>query len=173
LDEAYASQICFPDTTGVSLAGFKYDGLSDKKIDSSEVIKTQSRNTEEVYIIDMGTGQTKSMEIIRVNDLIGSRFCISSGRGEKLYEAIRLALLTGKKAYISFDNIADISSAFLDSAIGELYNGEFPKKELMEKITIKGLKRDDMFILSRVTERAEKFFRNPQEIETLFEHDNY
>jgi small nuclear ribonucleoprotein (snRNP)-like protein len=140
---------------------------------TSNDVKLKLKN-DRVYLIDAGTEVSKYMNIIiRVEDLIKSKVCISSERGEKLYEAIISAVRMGKKTYVSFDGITCISSAFLDSAIGELYNGEFSKKELKEKISIIGLKEDDLFIMRRVAERAEEFFKNPQKIESLFEYDNY
>ena len=93
--------------------------------------------------------------------------------GSELYEVIRSALLKGKKLHISFYNISDISTAFLDSAIGELYNGEFSKKDIQEKIKIRNLSEDDKFILDRVVERAEDYFKDPKKFELIFAHDDY
>jgi hypothetical protein len=93
-------------------------------------------------------------EKINAFDVSGCKFCVSSEDGQILYEIIKEALLNGKNVSISFQNVDDISSAFLDAAIGQLYRGQFSEEELKEKITIVDLSKEDIFLLKRVILRS-------------------
>jgi hypothetical protein len=87
----------------------------------------------------------QTMETIKASDIVGGKFCVSSDDGQKLYETIKKALRNGKLVSISFENVADISCAFLDAARGQLYNGEFSEEELEEKLSLKDLSEEDLF----------------------------
>lgn len=102
----------------------------------------------------------ESIEFINATKLAGSKFCVSCENGQELYQAIETALRCGKKAYVSFRDASEISSAFLESAIGKLYQGKFTKEELEEKLFIHDLSEDDKFILEMVIDRIEDYCKN-------------
>jgi hypothetical protein len=85
-------------------------------------------------------------------EIAGSKFCVSSEDGQKLYQAIRSALLDEKKVLISFEGNANISSAFLEEAISNLYNGEFKDEDLDQRIEYRGLSEDDLHLLENIIE---------------------
>jgi hypothetical protein len=70
-------------------------------------------------------------------EIAESLFCVSSEDGQKMYQSIRSGLSTGKNILISFEGVVNISSAFLDEAIGNLYNGEFGEEDL-KRINYRG-----------------------------------
>jgi hypothetical protein len=102
------------------------------------------------------------METIKAIDIVGCKFCVSSDDGQKLYKTIKKALHDGKMVSISFENVADISSAFLDAAIGQLYNGEFSEEELEEKLSLKDLSEEDLFIMNRIILRSKYYCSDPK-----------
>jgi hypothetical protein len=108
-----------------------------------------------------------SMEFINASNLVGSRFCVSCESGQELYQAIEAALRCGKYTYVSFGDISEISSAFLESAIGRLYQGKFTREELKEKLHILGLSDDDQFILDMVIDRVEDYRKNRDYFEAI------
>ena len=61
--------------------------------------------------------------------------------------------------------MVDISSAFLDSAIGQLYKGQFSEKELKEKVTFSDLSKEDSFLLERVILRAKYYCGDPKQLD--------
>jgi hypothetical protein len=91
-------------------------------------------------------------------EIAGSKFCVSSEDGRSLYQSIRSALLDGKNVLISFEGITNISSAFLDEAISNLYNGEFNEEELKQKINFKGLSPEDSSLLRNIIEWSKEDF---------------
>jgi hypothetical protein len=107
------------------------------------------------------TNDGESTESIRVSELVESKFCVSSEDGEALCLVIENAFRGDRSICISFAEDAEISSAFLESAIGSLYKGEFSEDEVRKKVIIHGLSDEDSFILNRITERTKDFFRDP------------
>jgi hypothetical protein len=104
-------------------------------------------------------------EKICASDAVGCKFCVSSEDGQILYEKIKEALIGGRKVSVSFRNAVDISSAFLDSAIGQLYKGQFSEKELKEKVTFSDLSKEDSFLLGRVILRAKYYCGDPKQLD--------
>ena len=104
----------------------------------------------------------ENRETICAFDVAGCKFCVSSEDGQFLYERIKGALIGGKRVSVSFGNIAEISSAFLDVAIGQLYKGQFSEKELKEKLILIELSDDNRFLLERVILRAKHYCEDPK-----------
>lgn len=186
MSEGYASSICLLKFKNTPVTGIKtlYDALQKycpiasipKKIKSIKLdnctlaqsgnrsIEMQSRPTNDVR--EMGTMSGRSMESINVLGLGRSKFCVSAEDGEILHQAIEKILHRGKKAYVFFENEAVISSAFLESSIGRLYQGELSEQDIKENVIIGGLSEDDLFILKMVTERVKDFCIDPDYFES-------
>ena len=59
--------------------------------------------------------------VISVFNLVGSGFCVEAKDGEAVFQAISKALQQEQVVEISFKNVEMLTSAFLNTAIGELY----------------------------------------------------
>jgi hypothetical protein len=102
---------------------------------------------------------------LRVYDIVGGELCIASDDGQKVYEQIVAALQEGKSVELSFDGVVDLTSSFLNTAIGQLYNGDFDENTLRTKLSVADdTKPEDVFLLMRVVDRAKNFFNNPGEV---------
>jgi hypothetical protein len=102
---------------------------------------------------------------IDIRNIIGSEICVSFEDGNRLYESIASALREGKRARVSFKNAAEISSAFLESAIGRLYERGFKEEEIEKGLAIQDLSDDDRFMLEMVIDRVKDFLRDPDRFE--------
>jgi len=99
--------------------------------------------------------------IIRIIDVVGSDLCIASDDGEKLYARIADAIRRGEKVQLSFAGIQDLTSAFLNSAVGQLYSGEFSEPQLKASLLPPlDTSPDDLALLKRVVERAKQYFKD-------------
>jgi hypothetical protein len=104
---------------------------------------------------------TNAVEL-RIVDIAGTTSCVASEDGEKVHHAIVEALRRGEVVRLSFAGVEDLTSAFLNAAVGQLYNGEFTEQYIRAHIAPpKDASQDDLFLLKRVVERAKDFFRNP------------
>jgi len=104
---------------------------------------------------------------IKVTDLIGSRLCISSEDGQKVFEKAESLLKRGKNVTISFDSVTMLISLFLNVAIGQLY-GSFSEEEVRSMVKVDGLSVDDMELLKRVVDNAKKYYANSKEYDAAW-----
>jgi hypothetical protein len=104
----------------------------------------------------------KTKKVIKIKDIVGSNLCISSQDGEKVYLEIANALKDGVSVILSFENIEDLTSAFLNSAVGRLYNHEFEYDTISENLKPENISPDKLRLLKRVVDRAKEFFEDPE-----------
>ncbi len=103
---------------------------------------------------------------VKITDIVGSPICINPEDGRKVFQVIVKALRAKQKVTVSLRDIEDLTSRFLNSAIGQLYN-EFSEEEVKAKLEVAndGPNQDDLALLKRVVERAKEFFKNPEPFE--------
>lgn len=102
-------------------------------------------------------------EILKISvvEITGSDLCTAADDGQKVFELISKGFTEGKKVDISFKKVQDMTSAFLNTAIGQLY-GKFSEAEIKENLTLSDAKNDDLVLIKRVVDRAKDFFKNPE-----------
>lgn len=99
--------------------------------------------------------------IINVVKVVGDSICVTDEDGKKVYDVIEDALSSGKIIIISFDGVTDLTSAFLNNAIGQLY-GNFDEAFIKSKLSVTNMSQNDVKILKRVVDRAKSFFDDPE-----------
>ncbi|HLP61784.1 MAG TPA: STAS-like domain-containing protein [Candidatus Deferrimicrobium sp.] len=99
--------------------------------------------------------------ILSIFEIVGSPFCVASGDGQKVYDRLASILKEGRGVTLSFHNIATLTSAFLNAAIGQLY-GVFNEEQIRSLLKVQDLQPDDLALLKRVVETAKQYFRDPQ-----------
>jgi len=99
-------------------------------------------------------------ETLRIMDIIKGPLCVASEDGQLVYDAIFLPLQRGETIELSFQGIEIIISAFLNTAIGQLYDGSIPEANIKRQLKISGLNPNDLALLERVVENAKRYFAN-------------
>jgi hypothetical protein len=112
-------------------------------------------------------GAITNMDIksLYVSNIVGSEYCIASNDGQKVHDKVVTSLSRKRKIHLSFENITIVSSAFLYSAIGQLYDGKFSDKDIEENLKITGLSSDHDFLLNRIKQRAKEYYKCPEKFE--------
>ena len=100
-------------------------------------------------------------EKINIVSTIGNNICVAAEDGQKVYDAIFKGLQEGKNIEISFKGIEDLTSLFLNAAIGQLYN-EFEDDELKKRLSVIDTSPQDLETLKRSVERAKEYFKDPE-----------
>jgi hypothetical protein len=101
-------------------------------------------------------------EELNISSIVGSSLCVAASDGQKVFAEIEDAIRSGKCVCLSFQGVDDLTSAFLNSAVGQLY-GKYSEQEIKAKLSIKedSAAPEDLRLLKRVTDRAKDFFKNP------------
>lgn len=95
-----------------------------------------------------------------VYEIVGSSLCVASEDGQKVYDRIEAALKEGRTVSLSFRNITSLTSAFLNSAIGQLY-GSFDEDKIRAHLKVQDMELDDRALLRRVVDTAKDYFKDP------------
>lgn len=101
------------------------------------------------------------IEKIDIVSIVENGICVSAEDGKKVYMLILEALHQGKNVQISFKGIEDLTSLFLNAAIGQLYN-EFKDDELKKRLSVIDANPQDLETLKRSVERAKEYFKDPE-----------
>ncbi|HMV44300.1 MAG TPA: STAS-like domain-containing protein [Leptospiraceae bacterium] len=97
---------------------------------------------------------------ISVFSIVGSPICVDAEDGERVYELIHKTLKSNSKANISFLNVDMLTSAFLNTAIGKLYN-DFSEDEIKKMVSITNISDVDKSLLKRVVKNAKLYYKDP------------
>lgn len=101
---------------------------------------------------------------ISIFEAVGSPLCVASSDGQKVYERLASALKEGRSTTLSFRNVSTLTSAFLNSAVGQLY-GEFSEEEIRALLKVQDMQSDDLALLKRVIDTAKQYFKDPQKFD--------
>jgi hypothetical protein len=96
----------------------------------------------------------RRLSMVRIVD---SPFCVAIDDGNKVHESIAGALDAGAIAIVSFLGVRRLTTAFLNAAIGQLYN-EYGEDSVRDRLRIVDASQDDLRLLKRVVDNAKNFF---------------
>ena len=103
--------------------------------------------------------------ILSVYEVVGSPLCVASGDGQKVFERISAAMKENRPVILTFKNVASMTSAFLNAAIGQLY-GYFKEDQIRALLRVQNLGQDDLALLKRVVDGAKEYFKDPKRVES-------
>lgn len=112
-----------------------------------------------------GDVEMKNIEI-SIYSIVGNNFCVDSSDGEKVFDVIKIVLDEGNTVTLSFLNIDMLTSAFLNTAIGQLY-GAFDWDKIKNSLSLKDISEDDKLLLKRVVTTAKAFYKNREKMEKI------
>ena len=103
------------------------------------------------------------MESITINivNTVGDSFCVAAEDGQKVFELIIKVLAEGRKVTLSFLNVEMLTTAFLNTAIGQLYR-DFPEEIVREKLKVENLTQSGLVSLKRVVDTAKLYYKDPE-----------
>lgn len=96
---------------------------------------------------------------IVIKDVVDSSNWIQVADGTKVYDKIVSALRDGDEVELSFSGRAFVITAFLNAAVGKLYNGQFSETELA-RLTYSNTEPSDEAKIRRVIENAKVYYSN-------------
>lgn len=102
--------------------------------------------------------------VIHVHQIVGHPICVDADDGTKVYEHIKIFLAEERTVCVSFQNIEMITSAFLNTAIGQLY-GIFSEEDIKKLLSVKDMTATDAELLQRVVKTAKLYYSDPERME--------
>ncbi|GEM_PF-109503 len=97
-------------------------------------------------------------------DLVGSEFCVEAKDGDIIFKAISESLSLELSVEISFQNVEMLTSAFLNTAIGQLYR-DFSEEKIRALVKVVDIADADVALLRRVIETAKLYYKDPAWLE--------
>lgn len=111
----------------------------------------------------------KSNLTISVFEIVGSPLCVASSDGQKVYDRLAAALKEERNITLSFHSVSILTSAFLNSAIGQLY-GSFSENKIRSFLKVEEIQADDLALLKRVIETAKQYFSDPDKFDNVVQN---
>jgi hypothetical protein len=102
--------------------------------------------------------------VISVLNVVGSPFCVQADDGEKVFVLIKKALAERRPITLSFLNVEMLTSAFLNTAIGQLYR-DYTEEEVKTGLSVRDLSPSGAVALKRVVETAKLYYKDPDAME--------
>lgn len=113
---------------------------------------------------------------INVVNVIGDTYGVEAEEGQKIFNLVQKALSERRKVILSFLNIEMLTTAFLNTAIGQLYK-DFSEEEIKENLRVENISESGKIILKRVVDTAKLFYQDKDtfrrfqhSIEEILEH---
>jgi hypothetical protein len=101
--------------------------------------------------------------LIRVLDVIGRPLAVDTADGQRVHDKIAPLLIEGKKIVLSFDGITMVITAFLNTAIGQLYGDKkLSEGKVDSHLEVKGLLPVFQSTLEKSRELSKAYFKDPE-----------
>lgn len=103
---------------------------------------------------------------INIFEIIGSNVAVSSDAGQKIFNIIDKALTQDYIVNLNFNNINLLTTAFLNTAIGQLYS-KHTSKYLQKHLKLSNILNEDKLLLKKVTDRAKEYFHDKKNMDNI------
>lgn len=98
--------------------------------------------------------------VVNIVNVIGDAYGVEAGDGQKVFELIIKAFQKKKKVMLSFQNIEMLTTAFLNTAVGQLYK-DYSEEYIRENLTVSSITESGKVALKRVVDTAKLYYRDP------------
>ncbi len=102
--------------------------------------------------------------IINVFNIVGTPFGVEADDGQKVFNLVHKAFSEKKKVILSFLNIEILTTAFLNTAVGQLYK-DFTEAEIKGNLEVKDITNPGAVALKRVVDTAKLYYKDPGAME--------
>ncbi len=113
------------------------------------------------------------MENITINivNTIGDVFGVEAEDGQEVFKLIIKAFGDKKKVMLNFQNIEMLTTAFLNTAIGQLYK-DYSPEFIKENIELLNISESGKIALKRVVNTAKLFYKDPEALKRSIDEIN-
>lgn len=98
---------------------------------------------------------------ISIFAVIGDTLAVEADEGQKVYNQIKKALGNGNNVILSFLNVEIVTTAFLNTAVGQLLK-DHTEEEIKQRMSVEDMSEPGKASLYRVIETAKLFYKDPE-----------
>ena len=109
--------------------------------------------------------------LLKIYEIVGSPVWISTEDGQKAYEKIVTAFKAGRAVDLSFANRKNLITAFLNAAIGQLYNGNYSEEFLRDNLTFVDISPEDRQRLEITISNTKRYFANRPQYDAAWQQE--
>ncbi len=103
---------------------------------------------------------------IKIIELVGSPNCVDTADGQVVNKVVSERIEAGQPINLSFEGVERVTTAFLNAAIGQLYN-EFSEEEVRRNLHFSVVTPISAKALTKVIKRAKEYFLNPDKFNKI------
>jgi STAS-like domain of unknown function (DUF4325) len=100
---------------------------------------------------------------IAITDVVKGGICVAVDDGQAVYAQLSDALQRGNQVALSFKGVSRLTTAFLNAAVGQLYN-EFDDEKIRQSLKVTDIDPVSADMVQRVIERAKRFFKDRENL---------
>lgn len=106
------------------------------------------------------------MEVIKVivYNIVGNSFCIEADDGQLIFNLLDKAFKEERTAQLDFQNVEMVTSAFLNTAVGQLYR-DYSVDFIKQHLSVVNMLPEDMALLKRAVDTAKLFYSDPERLQ--------
>ncbi len=101
---------------------------------------------------------------IQIVNVIGDVYAVEAEDGQKIYNLITKAFAEKQRVNISFQNIEMLTTAFLNTAIGQLYKDN-SEEFIKENLSVSDISDSGIVSLKRVVDTAKLYFKDSEALQ--------
>lgn len=103
------------------------------------------------------------MEGITINivNVIGDVYGVEAEDGQKVFNLVSKVFMEDKSVMLSFKNVEMLTTAFLNTAIGQLYK-DYSEEEVKNRLRVSDISESGKVALKRVVETAKLYYKDPE-----------
>lgn len=105
---------------------------------------------------------------ISIVNAIGDVHGVDAEDGQKVFDLLVKAFADKKKVTLSFQNIEILTTAFLNTAVGQLYR-DFSEDFIRENLKVSDISDSGKVALKRVVTTAKLYFKDPDALRRSIE----
>lgn len=98
---------------------------------------------------------------INIVNVIGDVYGVEAEDGQKVFDLIKKSFSKKHKVIVSFKNVEILTTAFLNTAIGQLYK-EYTEDFVKENLSVADISDSGKVSLKRVVDTAKRYYKDPE-----------
>jgi len=104
------------------------------------------------------------MKTLKIRDLIKVDFAVTTEDGDSVFKTLDHHFQNGEKITLDFSEIAILTTAFLNAAIGQLYS-KYTSEDISSYLKLDKISNSDLLLVKTVIQRAKEYFANKEKFE--------